>query len=762
MTGVIATIPKFQFSNATGTPLANGTLTIYLAGTTTLTNTWQDYALTSLNTNPVVLDSRGECVLWLDSAVTYKFVLKNSSGVVQWTQDNLSGSGAASAALSTALAASSGSSLVGFLQSGTGAVARTSQAKMREIVSALDFGATGDGVTDDTAKLQACINSAPAVVDLVGKTYRITAKLLFSIASMNIKNGTLKFDGPITDRLANVTASNVTFDTVIFDGNSKQPRSGLVYVDTSIDRPKFINCIFKSLTCVNNGSNVLNATYALLVSPYAVTNLLVDNCQFKDFIKYNDGVNGTPIVAATIGLGFIGGICFLPEDVSPPIAVQPTPTSGIVQGCTFDNIQTIIPTGSTTTDQSNFDDADAIRTFGQAGGATTINMLVSNNTFRKCSKRAGKFLAAETIAIGNVVYATGMTYGMVNPFFLGNNCALHNTKVYSSSALPVLSTVQWFASLMVPMRETIIDGFFVSHCINGFQFSAESTSTTLSGLTVRNLNINQVSAFGISQGSPIPSTQSLVKFENIKILASGNSAVGIRSIGATDGTAGCSFNNIDLNNCGVDISGVNNDLDGLRITIDSTAYVGESTSSRMVRFGSAGAGGYQNVKNVFINAFNLNTAFLNATRTEMILFTGDNANYNNIRLKVPDALTQNYQHCEFIGTSWDLTSYTYDGPGYTYIGQSLASTRWAVKGAVRLGSGASASFFLYTNNAGTGNGLFENITDFRPTTNSTITINNGLGVGNRFIVTNVATKSTNATIVQNGGLATVTNAIYFP
>jgi hypothetical protein len=113
MTGVIATIPKFQFSNATGTPLANGTLTVYLAGTTTLTNTWQDYALTSLNTNPVVLDSRGECVLWLDTAVSYKFVLKNSSGVVQWTLDNLTGAGAAAAVLEAALAASNGSSKVG-------------------------------------------------------------------------------------------------------------------------------------------------------------------------------------------------------------------------------------------------------------------------------------------------------------------------------------------------------------------------------------------------------------------------------------------------------------------------------------------------------------------------------------------------------------------------------------------------------------------------------------------------------------------------
>jgi len=57
--------------------------------------------------------------------------------------------GATDPSLRSDLAASSGASLVGYLPAVTGAAPTTVQSKLRESVSVKDFGAVGDGVTDD-------------------------------------------------------------------------------------------------------------------------------------------------------------------------------------------------------------------------------------------------------------------------------------------------------------------------------------------------------------------------------------------------------------------------------------------------------------------------------------------------------------------------------------------------------------------------------------------------------------------------------------
>ena len=82
--------PKLQFFDNSGNPLVGGKLYTYLAGTLTPSATFTDSTGTAYNSNPVILDSRGEASVWLGSGVVYKFALQDAGGVPIYTVDNVS------------------------------------------------------------------------------------------------------------------------------------------------------------------------------------------------------------------------------------------------------------------------------------------------------------------------------------------------------------------------------------------------------------------------------------------------------------------------------------------------------------------------------------------------------------------------------------------------------------------------------------------------------------------------------------------------
>ncbi len=78
-----------KFFNNNGQPLVSGQLFSYQAGTTTPLATYTDSTGNTSNTNPVILNARGEANVWIPPNVAYKFVLEDSSGSVIWTVDQV-------------------------------------------------------------------------------------------------------------------------------------------------------------------------------------------------------------------------------------------------------------------------------------------------------------------------------------------------------------------------------------------------------------------------------------------------------------------------------------------------------------------------------------------------------------------------------------------------------------------------------------------------------------------------------------------------
>ncbi len=91
----LSPLPVQKFFDNAGRPLSGGLLFTYVSGTSTKLATYTDASGGTPNTNPIVLDFRGEANIWLDQTLTYKFVLSPASDTDPptnpiWSVDNIS------------------------------------------------------------------------------------------------------------------------------------------------------------------------------------------------------------------------------------------------------------------------------------------------------------------------------------------------------------------------------------------------------------------------------------------------------------------------------------------------------------------------------------------------------------------------------------------------------------------------------------------------------------------------------------------------
>jgi hypothetical protein len=156
---VLTPQPKMQFTTAAGVPLSGGKVYTYIAGTTTPQATFTDYTGATPNTNPVILDSRGEANIWLGGAL-YKFKLTDANDVEIWTVDYISApTSAVSPVLSgnVTIDSDTPTPALKITQTGTGPVLRVQDSADPDATPFIidNAGNVGIGTPTPTAQLEA-------------------------------------------------------------------------------------------------------------------------------------------------------------------------------------------------------------------------------------------------------------------------------------------------------------------------------------------------------------------------------------------------------------------------------------------------------------------------------------------------------------------------------------------------------------------------------------------------------------------------------
>ena len=466
----------WQFFDDNGNPLSGGKLYTYLAGTTTPAVTYTSSLGTFNNPNPIILDAAGRPPeeVWLTSGVSYKFVVTTSANVTIRTYDNLCSVNDFSSFANTTDPAL-GDALVGFRQSNasgnlTGAVGKTVHQKLQESVSVKDFGAVGDGTTNDRNALQAAITYATlnnVALYVPTGTYYVpnnSTSLSFTgnltMYGDGMYNSVLFYNDSVTasrrDFISSSAAGNIIFDNLCISSNwgldaNYAANSQLIELHgTNANNALVTNCRFTNSrfsTLILNNFNSITVNSCVFNDGVGdgcrltgSQNIVVTNCQFNNINDDSISVHtintdGFPSKADIViannkitngqGIGVLGG-----KHVS-------------ITGNVLTRVQSrgIYVGNSTITDTEGVTSVAAVTITGNV-----ITDVFNGSTFSTVSGNGGGYIQIDGFALNNsgvgyVTYGNG-SGGVVQPYpYLYNNPLTSSTENAGNWFLNIVGNV---------------------------------------------------------------------------------------------------------------------------------------------------------------------------------------------------------------------------------------------------------------------------------------------------------------------------------
>jgi len=409
-----------QFFDNNGNPLSGGKLYTYAAGTTTPLASYTTSAGNVPHTNPIILDSAGRVPggqIWLtDGSVDYKFLLETSFSVLVGTFDNIPPAVSGTAAD------------IVYLPAGNGAVATTVQAKLRESVSVLDFGASPSATAaQNSIALQAALTYASSIG---GMLYIPQGEYTYDTGLIYTNNGRgLLIEGASTSNFTAAGGSILKYtgagNAIVFNGNAStvfiQMRGVTVQGTANALSGIKLNAgwYFKIVDCVVRGFNGTGSSGVYLT--YSIGNFVgvtdIIRCNFNlntqhvywdvpdvnvvniDNCRFSDHTYGIFQKAGTASRNVNVTACVFDSTSAFDIASYDGAQNWTITGCYFEQAGAL-------------DSPRILITNG--GGVINTAITISGNTFSKPIGTAGQTLIYVATCDGLVIENNWSAYPFTN------------------------------------------------------------------------------------------------------------------------------------------------------------------------------------------------------------------------------------------------------------------------------------------------------------------------------------------------------------
>lgn len=305
-TSLLSPNAKQQFFDNAGQPAAGFKLYTYAANTLTPQATYSNRAGTVANTNPIILDARGEAVIYLPPGVVYDYVLTSPADVPVWTREDIEAD-----ALATDLSSGDsgkGASLVAFRQTTTTPV-RTVQDRLLDTVSLLDFipqsehaairarTSTYDGTAAWQAALDYVASRNGACLDVPAGLYLVTDGLVYNGHGLHLRGA-----GEGSTAIYTTTTTGDVFS--IGDGTANPNDCSIRGITMGVAEQRVSGAMLR----VRNAHNI--RIEHIRISGGAHFGIQLDGGP-QQFLYYLDHFE---ISAAVVGI-IIGEVATLPQDI---------------------------------------------------------------------------------------------------------------------------------------------------------------------------------------------------------------------------------------------------------------------------------------------------------------------------------------------------------------------------------------------------------------------------------------------------------------